>query len=369
MSAYPFHVVVIDHKTGDTRFVVSPSKITNCAFSTKLNDIGVFVLAMVYDQSYFEQVKLDDFFEFYVEDNTGTLTKFDTYFMRGVETYIDDGVEYIVFSGKSLNDLIARRIVNLDDDSLAINGYVTIGDNAHAVMEHFADEHFINCSDASRNFPDLTSTELVANSVQVGIRTDRKNILEIFQQVATAGRTAFNIVRVATKQLQLQFGPLGTDKTKSSNYPSTPFVTLSPELGNVDEFSVENDASDTANYIYLLGEGEGASQQVTEYLTSAATLSFYNRIEFTKTSRTRGDYVKLQEILTEAINELQKKIPKLLIKYKISRANIQPNIVLGDYITLYWRGYEQDLQVIEIKVKVKPNSLIKELVVQPYVRA
>lgn len=369
VASVPIQINIYNNTTGKLKYVIPPNTITNSKFSTELNDYGNGVFTMLQDTYLESIIQFDDYIEVYVYEN-GVWGLFETYLFRRLNTFTDnDNINYTLIAGYSLNQLIERRILDVDLDSLGANGYVTIGDTVHNVLTHLANEHFVNCTNPLRNFPNMSIVELNSNLKTVTLREGRKNLFDIFQDTAISGNTNFRIVRTATNALQLQLGNQGSNKTKTVNYPEHEFTLLSPRLGNIKNPTYEINREKEKNYIYLLGEGEGDSQTVTQYGSAQTTLTPYNRIEFVQTYRNNdGDYVKFDGFITRAITLIYDNQFSIDISYKILPEILNVELSLGDKVSVLIQDKLEDLQITEITYTLSSNNeLNKNIKAKPYV--
>lgn len=352
MVEYPVLIKIIDCTTGDYLFQIPPQKVLDAKFTKKLNDVGIASFTLAYNTSIIEYFSLDNFVEVYIYSMISqSYEKFETYLVRIVRDYYEENIHYYAIGGVSLNDLFRRRIIDPEVDGNAAGGFVTLGDYAHVVMYELINEHMVNSSVISRNIPNLTIEYGHTKTILAGIRDRHKELLPLLQKVAQKGEIDFTIYRDTGNNLVAHIGVIGSDRTKTTNYPTSPYTTLNPDHRTLINPSYENDRKDEKNYIYLLDKESDEEIIAIKYLTSDTLDSPYNLIEFTKTVNVES----FEEKLTEAIEELKGNRQKNLFNYTLPNNSKTINLALGDKITLYWNGITKDIRLDEVLVTLNNN--------------
>lgn len=345
-------LVVIDHKTGSTLNVLGTNLVSDIVFSDKLNDIGSLSFAFLssdYDTSIFAT---DNFVDVYIYDGL-TKTLFATYLIRSTKTsYIFDD-EILVIGCVGLNDILKRRILDVENDSYAIAGYVTHSDYIHNVLAFVANEHLIDCVDERRNIPNLSINILNVSYQTTGFRERYKNILELFQELCSGYVTCFRIVKPSQNLLELQLGDLGTDRTYKTNRPyNDPYVVLSQAFGNLGSSpSIESNRTEEKNWVYLLGEGDELNQSVLQWHDpNGVGASNLNRIEFSADYTQSGDNFSgtFADKLTQAVKHLNDNKAKYVVSFDVNPNTSLYDLLLGDIVTLYHNQQQINVRLIEV---------------------
>lgn len=346
---------VIDHLTGETLHILDNNLVADVVFSDKVNDIGTLSFAFrkqrlsLYTSTLFS---LDNFVDVYIYN--GLVKKlFATYLIRSVKTtYIFDD-EILVIGCVGLNDLLRRRLLDIESDSYAIAGYVTHSDYIHNVLSFVALEHLIDSVDTRRNIPNL-SIEILNTSYQtVGFRERYKNVFELFQELCSGYITCFRIVKTTQNILVLQLGDIGQDRTYKTNRPfNDPYYVLSQELGNLGSSpTIELNRTEEKNWVYLLGEGDELNQSVLQWFDPHAIgASGFNRIEFSADYTQSGDNFSgtFEDKLTQAVKHLETNRSKYALSFEIDPNQTLYDVQLGDTLTLKINQINREVKLIEI---------------------
>lgn len=356
MSLPDYQLTVRDPSTGAVRVVLDGSAFDDCKYSRALNDVGIFAMTLPSDPDWPAIFTLDALIDV---ERTSPLTGFlqleETYLTRLTHRFREGDQERFVVGGLSLNHLLARRIVDPADDPLAAGGYSTKAGPADDILVAYALEQCGTSASAVRRFPNLTIQPSGSVGASAGRRLRYENLLEVFQDVANQSNVDFLMTRPANNLLRLTVAPIGTDKTRTRNYPFTPFVELNPVRGNLSDPSLLFDRKKEQNYVYALGEGPGENRILSKLEGEGIHDSPFNRIEFTTDVRTaqRGDS---QTITTGARSALYDKQPK--IEFAFKPVGAEPGNIyrvdwdIGDTITAVWDAQAVDLRVREVEISL-----------------
>lgn len=354
MALPDYQLTVRDPATGAVRIVLDGSAFDDCKYSRALNDVGVLAMTLPSDPGWPAIFTLDALIDV---ERTSPLTGFlqteETYLCRLTHRFREGDEERFVVGGLSLNHLLARRIVDPADDPLAAGGYSTKAGSADDILVAYANEQCGLIASALRQFPSFTIAASNSIGTPAGRRLRYENLLETFQDVCNQSNVDFIVSRLTSNSLRLTVLPIGSDKTRSHNYPFLPFVELNPLRGNLSDPSLLFDRKKEQNYVYALGEGPGENRILSKLEGEGIHDSPYNRIEFTTDVRTaqRGDS---QTILTGARSALYDKQPKIEFTFKPTGAD--PGALyrldwdVGDLITAAWDDQVVDLRVREVTI-------------------
>jgi hypothetical protein len=290
---------------------------------------------------------------------TGFLQTEETYLTRLTHRFRDGDEERFVVGGLSLNHLLGRRVVDPADDPLRAGGYSTKAGPADDILHDYANEQCGALASALRSFPNFTIAASNSVGSLAGRRLRYENLLEVFQDVVNQSNVDFIITRLTSNVLRLTITPIGTDRTRSRNYPFSPFVELNPVRGNLSDPSLLSDRKKEQNYVYALGQGPGEQRIVTQLEGEDNHLTPYNRIEFTADVRMaeRGD---LQTLRTGARAALYEKQAKKEFAFKPTGA--EPGNVyrldwdIGDSLTCVWDDESIDLRVREVEISLDSDG-------------
>lgn len=356
MSLPDYQLSVRDPFTGAVRIVLDGSAFDDCRYSRALNDVGVFAMTLPSDPDWPAIFTLDALVEIErTSPITGLLQVEETYLVRLTHRFREGNEERFVVGGLSLNHLLGRRVVDPADDPLAAGGYSTKAGPADDILVSYATEQCGSSASAVRRFPNLTIA--VSNSVGAlaGRRLRYENLLEIFQDVANQSNVDFLITRITSNVLRLTVAPIGTDRTRSRNYPFAPFVELNPTRGNLSDPSLLSDRKKEQNYVYALGQGPGDQRIVLKLEGEDNYLTPYNRIEFTADVRMaeRGDTTTLRTGARSALYEKQAQKEFTFKPTGAEPGNIyRQDWDVGDSLTCVWDDEAIDLRVREVEISL-----------------
>lgn len=360
MSLADYQLTVRSPDDGAVRVVLDGASFDDCKYSRALDDVGVFAMTLPSDPDWPAIFTLDSLID--VERTSpvnGFLQIEETYLTRLVHRFREGNEERFVVGGVSLNHLLSRRIVDPTDDPLAAGGYSTKAGPADDILVSYANEQCGPSASASRRFPGLTIAASTSVGMPVGRRLRYENLLEVFQDIANQSNVDFLITRVTGNTLRLTVLPIGTDRTRSRNYPNAPFVELNPLRGNLSDPSLLLDRKKEQNYVYALGQGPGDQRIVAKLEGDGIHNSPYNRIEFTSDVRsaTRGDTTTL---LTGARTALVEKQAQNEFTFKPTGA--EPGNIyrldwdVGDTLTCAWDDTLIDLRIREVEIALSASG-------------
>lgn len=369
MTLPVYQIVVLDRDDGSVRVVFDTTRTFDIRYSLALNDVGLIAFSISADDAFAEQFELDDIIEVYRTDPTSdNLTREESYFLRSTQRFRQNDDEIIVIGGMSLNHLLARRVIDPDDDPLEAGGYSTKGGAADVVLRDYIREQAGDLASAERQFPNLSVLPVIGNAPNAGARLRYENLLAIAKTFSERGQIDFQIRRVQANFLECFIGIIGSDKTKTTNYPAVPYVLLTPMRGNLSDPNLILDRTNEQNFLYALGQGQGENRIVLELSGEGVTDSPYNRIEFTQDVRNAEKDSPVQ-LLTQASQALKEKRVQREFSFKptgVEAGNVyRVDWVLGDKVTIQWGDVTQDLRITGIDFTLTPDGEDIQVTVLP----
>lgn len=360
MALPDYQLTIRNPNDGSVLIVLDGAAFDDCKYSRLLNDVGVLAMTLPSDPDWPAIFTLDTLIE--VERTsplTGQLQVEETYLTRLLHRFRNGDEERFVVGGLSLNHLLARRIVDPADDPLAAGGYSTKAGPADDILAAYADEQCGASASALRQYPNFSVAPTGSLGIPAGRRLRYENLLETFQDVCNGANVDFQVVRLIDNILRLNIAPIGSDKTRTRNYPFAPFVELNPLRGNLSEPSLLFDRKKEQNYVYALGQGPGESRILYKLEGSGIHDSPYNRIEFTTDVRQaeRGDITTLA---TGARAALYEKQPQKEFTFKPT--GTEPGNIyrldwdVGDILTCVWDDDLIDLRVREVEISLSSSG-------------
>lgn len=360
-----YQIAILSRSTGDLLTILDTIAVYQLRYSRILNDVGKCVLEIPYSEEYEELFTLDTFIEVYRTNpaNNMELLKEGTYLARLFDRMENEsGDERFIIGGVSLEHLLWRRLVDYRDDPLGAGGYSTKAGLGDDIILEYIDEQCGAVASAPRQYPAFTVAASGSVGQTVGARkTFKDNLLTVCQELAEQGAVDFYLERTSMNNIQAVSGVVGTDRSKGTNYPTNPFVYLSPMRGNLSQPRLTYDRRKEGNYLYAEGEGGGENRTLSEFIAAGTTDSPYNRSEFymSKSSAQKEDSNQLQ---TAAIAKLQEKRAKIEFEFEPlstgSGSVYREDWDLGDILTVGWGAIERDIRVMEIDVQVQDQGEI-----------
>lgn len=357
MSGLPaYQVVVLHPASGSVTALFDASSFYEMRYSRALNDIGAIAITLPSTPEIRAAFMLDSFVEVYRERENGKLEKEETYLVRLMHRFIEGDEERFIVGGVSLNHLIARRIVDPDDDPLVAGGYSTKSGPADQVIFDYCYEQMGIGASVARRTIGLSIAPVSGIGRPIGARLRYESLFEQVQGFSRAGAVDFQIVRSSGANLELQIGKIGKDRTNTTNSVyHQPSVALTPLRGNLTKPSLLSDRKGEANFAYVLGQGQRDRRIVYKAAGVGITDSPNNRIEFAEDARNveQSDALGL---ITSANAVLQDH--RLKNEFTYEPTGVEPGNTyhedwdLGDAITIDWDETLLDLRIVGIEISI-----------------
>lgn len=359
-----YQITITDPATGTTNAVFDGTALDDMRFSRVLDDVGLLAVTMPYSDDLFSIFTLDSLVEVQRTSLlTGKLQTEDVYLTRLTQHFRQGDEEKFIMGGFSLNHLLARRIIDPADDSGAAGGYSTKSGASDDVLVAYARQQCGDlCLTPARQYPNFSIVPGSSLGNAVGRRLRYENLLATFQDVCkqnTLTLMDFQIVRVSGNLLRLTVAPIGSNKSRTRNYPFAPFVELNPLRGNLSDPSLLSDRKLEQNYVYALAQGPGESRIVTRVSGNGTGDSPYNRIEFTTDVRQaqRGDNTTVATSAGAALNDKQAKK-----EFTFKPTGTEPGGIyrldydLGDIVTCSFATESLDLRVRGAEITLSADN-------------
>lgn len=355
-----YQLTVIHPATGQPLTVITGSGIDNLTYSIALNNIGALAMTLPEGPPWSDIFVPDALIEVArTSPLTGTLQTEEVFLTRLTHRFREGDEELFVVGGLSLNHLLARRVIDPDDDPLAAGGYSTKAGPADDVMRAYAREQCGDLSSVARQFPNFSVGPVLSVGRPVGKRARYENLFELLQELAQTGQMDFRTQRLTGNTLRLTIEPIGSDKSRSTNYPFAPFVMFNPQRGNLENPSLLIDRKKESNFVYALGQGPGEFRIVAKVAGLGTGDSPYNRIEFTEDVRL-AERGQGQQLLTGArdalVNNQAKKEFTFDLSGELPGSIYHVDWVIGDVVTCAWDTTELDLRITEVELSISADG-------------
>lgn len=366
MSLPQYQLTVSEPFTGNTSAVFSAQAMDDLKYSRILDDVGLLATTFPYSDALAAIFTLDSLIEVQrTSPLTGRLQTEEVFLTRLTHHFREGDEEKFVIGAFSLNHLLTRRIVDPADDSGAAGGYSTKAGPADDILVAYARQQCADlCPTVARRFPNFSVAASSSIGDAVGRRLRYDNLLKVFQDVCKQSSTIlmdFQVVRLpgTGNTLRLNVAPIGTDRTRSHNYPFAPFVELNPMRGNLSDPSLLFDRKQEQNYTYALAQGPGDSRIVTRVTGDGTFDSPYNRIEFTTDVR-NAERGAASTVLTSARAALFDKQPRKDFTFKPNGTD--PGAIyrndwdVGDLVTCTFGNDSFDLRITGVEINLSPDN-------------
>lgn len=367
---YQIQLIATD---GSQLDLLSMTRIISLNYSKILNDIGEFTLIVDASDAIKEHfnrldmlvniwrrnVPMGDF-----ELDASYLTRFWSRFESE-----DDNEEYIIFSGKSLEHLLFRRLIVPEDDPVNAGGFVTRNEPADTLMRNFVLYQCVTPAfNGVRTLPNL-SAAAVAGSFLVNFqRRSYDNLLDILQEIAQSEQITpldFRIVfagdpELSTMTLEFQAATIGTDRTKTNNYPTGQYLLFDPRRGNLISPAITIDRKDEKTFAYVAGQGLEDERVIFPVLNAQpASESIWNRIETITDARNNeeGDVDGYLSAGIDALNDQKEKVNfEFTPDLNSPSARYNADWFLGDFVTAQYADFIEDVRIKRVTIDIQDDE-------------
>lgn len=198
---------------------------------------------------------------------------------------------------------------------------------AETVLRYFVDRNLGPSAIPARRLPSLTLAADLGRGTSVRGRGRFHTLLELLQPLALAGGDlGFRIVQVDSALEFQVFQP--ADRTASA--------VFSEELGNLAGYNHQEQAP-PADYVYVGGQGEGATREIAEGGDSA-DIDVYGRIEQFRDRRDIDTAATLEQALVEALAEVGPQTALSITPIDTDAVAFGREYGLGDRVTVMLEG-------------------------------
>lgn len=358
-----YQIFVVDCNTGQTTFFSDGTNLYELRYTRLLNDVGVVAFVVALEGSP-NLTFADDNFVIVQRSNpvSGQMQIEEVFFIRSRELFSVGDDQRVTVGGVSLNNLLQRRVIDPVDDPLAAGGYVTRAGAADTVMADFARYQGGQDSSVARRFPSYTVLTPSGAGQQVGTRTRYEQLFDILVELGIKGLMDFEVSLISgTTSTQLSVRQIGVDRTQTTNEGVFPFVRLDPLRGNLQNVKLRIDRRDEGNFVYVQGQGQGADRVLYTQAGDGVNDTPYNRIEFTADQR---QIEKGESLVTPAGAKLRDRQREIEFTYEpvigAAGAVYRLDFDLGDYITVAWLDYQEDVRIIGVEIQLSMTGASNE---------
>lgn len=349
MAVYEVRLIGLD---GTIAAVFDTPALQKLRYTRMLNDVGICQLTLPWSDSRTALFAQDCLLEI-VRDGVVEQTYIHKLWHKVTE---DDGLEWLVAHGVSLEWLLLARPVDPRNDALAAGGYSTKSGAADDVIAEYVSEQAGSGAGGFQPIPNLTIAGTGSIGVTVGSRLAWKNLLKEMQSLANAGGVDFWFERTSERNLTFHCGRMGADKTRTTNWPGSAFYVFSPRVGNLIKPSLKRDWREAVTNVYLLQDGNDDTgrtiYEASNGYESITPLGYFAVVADARQAESATEY------LTEANDLLVKHRDVTEFEFEIGRAVSHYRNLwnLGDRVTAEWDTYSEDLRISQVEVQISGDS-------------
>lgn len=349
-----YNIIFINPYSGEVIDQLPPDMFIAVDYTITLNDIGSITLTLdesnrIAPYAYMTDMIIEVWRNRELEQ---------TYLLRSTDREERQGKNTYVIGGKSLEDLLKRRLIDPDDDPLEAGGYSTKSGSADEVMVQYVQEQCVNpASNPSRAFPFFTVGSTIGNfdnTFQRRYQSD--NLFDVLRSITEEIAIDFQVVRITGLTFQFQATRIGEDKTLGANYPSGYYILFDPEQGNMINPHLMINANAEITHAYLAGDGIEEDRIYIQLPSGASAVSPYNRIE--KVYDVRLDE-SLDQILAQGNAQLFADRRNISLEFDpllTGSLVYEQDWDLGDRVTGRWGAIQFDYRIDQIKVSLDGSN-------------
>ncbi len=358
-------------------------KVTAINFNNKLNGVGSFTLEFD-DLSDLRKNKfvLDGQAEIYRSVpgvKLGWYVEFAGFHRMEEETITKNKRQIFRSVGVGYNSLLQRTDVAYKEGTIRADKF----DVAETVMKEYVEENcgpsatVINGREINGVFPYFSvQRDAGLGPLWSGSRAF-ENLLDVTQAISTYAEIDFDVLKVGNPWFifvtyNLLKGAdrtiIGLDSATGKNAAGNAPVTLSVDLGNVQQAIYEKNRLEEANVCIVLGDGEGATRQVLDKSDSAAIDdSPWNSIEVARPSQpafipglseeaaAELKTFSMEQTGTEVLNDLRAKEDFTFTPLQQPSTLYGLHYFLGDRITIKFRDFVTQKRIVGVQIRVQKD--------------
>lgn len=310
----------------------------------------------------------------------GWYPEFAGFHRKEEETITKDKKQIFQSIGVGYNSLLERTNIAFKEGTIRADKFAV----AETVMKEYVEE---NCGPTA-------STETAVGRIIDGVlpyfsvQADAglgplwsgsrafENLLDTLQAISNYAKVDFDVMRSGSPWFFFRTYTLlkgsdrttvGLDSSTGLNAAGNPPVTLSVDLGNLQQSTYENDRLEEANVCIVLGDGERSTREVLARSTPATTDSPWNRMEVARPSQPA--YIpglseeaaaelktySMQQTGDEVLEELQAKQDFTFTPLQQPSTLYGLHYFMGDRVTVQFRGITVHKRIIGVQIRVQKD--------------
>lgn len=285
-----------------------------------------------------------------------------TYIMVYRNPFMDnDGRAMLIVSAFSLEFLLQQRHIDPRNDPLMTGGYTTKSDAVDTVMAELVYEQAgagasTQGTTPSQKIDGLTVVTPTGVGTTTPVRLAWENLLSTLKDLASGDRMDFRIERTSGMAFSFYAEAIGNDKTRTTNYPTAPFVMLDPVFGTMVEPELVEDWRAEKTVVWLMGQGSGDDREFYGSVSSKINETPFSHavaVEDLREAETIAEYAE------QANQLLAKHAATIIFDFKAARVSDYRDLWdLGDAVSAQWSDFAEDVRIDNIEVDVSDEETI-----------
>ena len=347
--------------TGQVVATLDTVRASSLRYERQLDDVSTAQFTLALDDPDTALLAKHTWFEVVRHRTRAGRTLEGTFMVAVLDQFRDeDGQDWLIASGVSLEFLLLQRVLDVRNDPLAAGGWSTkllkrdvlMAQIVHEQAGPGASQHGVT---PSQQVPGLTVEDSGGVGDPVPFRRAWDGLLTILTDLAAGDAMDFEIQRTSGVNLLFRAHRIGEDRTKSSNYPLRPYVVLSPELGRLAEPRLLRDWREEKTVVTLLGKGAGDNREFYGSMAANAQETPYSYAAVVEDLRQADDAT---EYIEQAQQALAKNAAKVEFSCTVTQVEALYRVVwdLGDWVTTRWAEFERDMRITGVTVDVSDGD-------------
>ena len=280
-----------------------------------------------------------------------------SYLVVGLDRFVeDDGQEWVIVSGVSLEWLLLPRFVDPRNDPSAAGGWSTKLAPVDVLMADLVSQQAgpgasSHGSTPSQQIPGLAVPTPPGVGPNLPFRRAWDSVLEVLQDLAEPDRMDFRIERTTGLAMAFRAERIGADRTQTTNYPGRPFTVLTPHLGTLRQPRLTLDWKDERTVVHLLGRGAGDNRELYGSMAGSwneTPYSYAAVVEDLRSADSASEYIE------QAQEVLAKHRAKKSFTFEVERGAETYGVLwdLGDCVTVDWGDMSEEMRITAVTVEL-----------------
>ncbi|WP_119069206.1 Gp37-like protein [Aggregatilinea lenta] len=357
-ASYTIHIL---DAQGETVALLDTVRASSLRYERVLDDVSTAQFTLALDDPDAALLAKHTWFEVMRHRTRASAVREGTFLVVVLDQFRDeDGQDWLICSGVSLEFLLLQRVLDVRNDPLAAGGWSTKQLPRDVLMAQVVHEQagpgaLPHGLVPSQQVPGLTVEDSGGVGDPVPFRRAWDDLLTVLTDLAAGDAMDFELVRTTGVNVVFRARQIGSDRTKAANYPLRPYVVLSPELGRLAEPRLLRDWREEKTVVYLMGQGAGDNREFYGSMAANAQETPYSYAAVVEDLREADDAT---EYITQAQATLAKNRATVEFSCTVTQAEDLYGLVwdLGDVVTVHWAGFERDMRLVGVTVDVSDET-------------